>query len=274
MSKKEVFRKNLRDMKEVFKKGRITSREFPVILFDASGVLFHPQPSFAQLYKKFLDSQGETFELERVEQALVDVMREFNRRAEEEEFFELKPQLWAAHIFSNLRLEQDRIKKLHSAWIDFASSELKMVIPQGSVDLLQELKDRGYRLGLVSNWQGLLSDFVRHQDMMDLFQLVLTAADVGFYKPRPEIFEAALEDLGVEASQCVFVGGSYAADIVGARKLHMRSFLYDPQLLELKALEPEDISQKVVSFEALKQNRRLLSTPVIRKLEEFLEIFL
>jgi FMN phosphatase YigB (HAD superfamily) len=39
---------------------------------------------------------------------------------------------------------------------------------------------------------------------------------VGAYKPRPEMFEAGLELLGMKRSEVLHIGDSFANDVVGA----------------------------------------------------------
>jgi 2-haloalkanoic acid dehalogenase type II len=45
---------------------------------------------------------------------------------------------------------------------------------------------------------------------------VITSEDVGAYKPRPEMFEAGLELLGMKRSEVLHIGDSFANDVVGA----------------------------------------------------------
>jgi putative hydrolase of the HAD superfamily len=53
----------------------------------------------------------------------------------------------------------------------------------------------------------------------------VTAADAGYLKPHPEIFEYALNKLGVSADEAVFVGDNAVADIAGAQGAGMRAIL-------------------------------------------------
>jgi putative hydrolase of the HAD superfamily len=61
----------------------------------------------------------------------------------------------------------------------------------------------------------------------------VTAADVGYRKPHPLLFESALERLGVAPHQAVFVGDSYEDDIVPAAQLGMTA------VLKLNGREPD-----------------------------------
>ncbi len=48
------------------------------------------------------------------------------------------------------------------------------------------------------------------------FSAVVTADRVGFYKPRPEVYRAVLQQLGTDPARTLFVAGS-ASDVPGAK---------------------------------------------------------
>lgn len=66
------------------------------------------------------------------------------------------------------------------------------------------------------------------------FQVVVTAEAAGFYKPRPEPYRLALEQLGTAPGRTLFVAGS-AADVPGARGVGMPVFWHNR--LQLAALD-------------------------------------
>ncbi len=53
----------------------------------------------------------------------------------------------------------------------------------------------------------------------------LSSADVGFLKPHPAIFEAALQCLDARPDEAVFVGDNPEADVAGAQGVGMRAVL-------------------------------------------------
>lgn len=87
------------------------------------------------------------------------------------------------------------------------------------------LRDHGIRVGLVSNGQRDLDEFVLHH-RLDVDTAVGSRAH-GKTKPHPSIFEVALAALGVAPEEAVMVGDSYEDDIEGARALGMRAILLD-----------------------------------------------
>jgi putative hydrolase of the HAD superfamily len=52
-----------------------------------------------------------------------------------------------------------------------------------------------------------------------------SAADVGYLKPHPRIFEAALDCIGSKPEETVFVGDSPVADVAGAQGAGIKAVL-------------------------------------------------
>jgi HAD superfamily hydrolase (TIGR01549 family) len=93
--------------------------------------------------------------------------------------------------------------------------------------VLEELRRAELRLGLVSNGIRDLQEFVAHHKL-DVDAVVGSRAH-GYVKPHPTIFQAALEQLGVEPADAVMVGDSIEEDVEGARALGLRAILMDRQ---------------------------------------------
>jgi HAD superfamily hydrolase (TIGR01549 family) len=91
--------------------------------------------------------------------------------------------------------------------------------------VLEELRRAELRLGLVSNGIRDLREFVVHHKL-DVDAVVGSRAH-GYVKPHPTIFQAALQQLGVEPTHAVMVGDSLEEDVEGARALGLRAILMD-----------------------------------------------
>ena len=55
------------------------------------------------------------------------------------------------------------------------------------------------------------------------FDAVVTFHDTGFHKPSPEPFKKILERLDISAEECIMVGDWPERDVVGARKVGMKT---------------------------------------------------
>jgi HAD superfamily hydrolase (TIGR01549 family) len=96
-------------------------------------------------------------------------------------------------------------------------------IRDGARHVLKELL-RNYRLGLISN---SVSDapirVLREETLLRFFEQVVLSKDVGYRKPNPRIFNYSLKRLGVRAKEAVFVGDSYVQDVLGAKRVGMKT---------------------------------------------------
>lgn len=105
--------------------------------------------------------------------------------------------------------------------------------------LLEALRDRGLKVGLVSNALDppeLLHRDLAQMDVAKRLDVAVFSSEVGFRKPHPAIFERALDALGVDPADTLFVGDTLAADIAGAAALGMHTC----QALWFRADDDED----------------------------------
>jgi putative hydrolase of the HAD superfamily len=110
----------------------------------------------------------------------------------------------------------------------------------GVPELLSTLRAGGRRLGLVSNTHSaeMVRGHLAGMGILDAFDAVVTSVEVGFRKPRPEIFAAAMEALGAQACDAVFVGDSYDADYLGPTSMGMDAYLIAGDGLDIPAGVP------------------------------------
>jgi putative hydrolase of the HAD superfamily len=90
---------------------------------------------------------------------------------------------------------------------------------------LRGLRDRGLKIGLISNTHRSLESFRRHFELDDLIAGAVASSDHGYNKPHPSIFRTALDLLAVSPDEAVMVGDSYKHDIEGAKAVGMRGVL-------------------------------------------------
>jgi putative hydrolase of the HAD superfamily len=90
---------------------------------------------------------------------------------------------------------------------------------------LPELRSRGLKLVVVSNWDSSLSCVLREVGLEPLLDATVSSAQVGFPKPEPAIFLRALELVGVRPEDALHVGDSPECDVQGARAAGIRAIL-------------------------------------------------
>ena len=96
-----------------------------------------------------------------------------------------------------------------------------------SVKALQFVKEKKLKTGLISNVGQEIDSYCNELGFEPYLDLKVTSFEVGYDKPRPEIFQLALEKAGVKAAESLFIGDVYEQDIVGARGVGMQAILID-----------------------------------------------
>ena len=94
---------------------------------------------------------------------------------------------------------------------------------------LQHLRNMGFKLAIVSNWDTPLEPLTERLGIAEYFDTITASHDerVRSEKPDSHIFSYTLEKVGVSAEEVVHVGDTYEADIVGARNVGIRPILLD-----------------------------------------------
>ena len=95
--------------------------------------------------------------------------------------------------------------------------------------VLQELKSAGFSLAVLSNRSKPYLEQLENLSLASYFDFTLHAGEVGGWKPDVHIFQRAVERLGIQPSQSLYVGDNYYADVVGASRAGMKPVLIDPE---------------------------------------------
>jgi putative hydrolase of the HAD superfamily len=125
-------------------------------------------------------------------------------------------------------LEQDNLDRSLEVFYGMLLEDRCLV--HGAIELLSSIKERGLAIGLISDvaW-GLPSEFpmrdIKYFGMDAYFDDYVFSTDVGLRKPHPKIFKIALSNLGVDASEAMYVGNSLAQDIRGAKGVGIKAVL-------------------------------------------------
>jgi putative hydrolase of the HAD superfamily len=101
-----------------------------------------------------------------------------------------------------------------------------------SIPVLHALRERGYRLAVISNTAcgspaHLWREELRRLGIADAVDASIFCVDVGWRKPAARIFKRALELLQVRPGECLFVGDEPHWDVLGARNAGLPAVLID-----------------------------------------------
>jgi len=98
--------------------------------------------------------------------------------------------------------------------------ERGITLAPDALPTLDTLSRRGIRLGVITNRMFGGAHTRRDLDALGvghLFEHVIVSADVGYLKPHPRIFQAALDAARARQEDCAMVGDNMRTDIQGAK---------------------------------------------------------
>jgi putative hydrolase of the HAD superfamily len=122
------------------------------------------------------------------------------------------------NVVRELGLPEREIQRVETAY--FAGDRLD----ERLVDFIRALRPQ-HRTGLISNaWSGLRA-WIVNRGFDDAFDSMTISAEVGWGKPDARIYEYALEKLGVQPAQAIFVD-DVSANVEAASALGMHGIVF------------------------------------------------
>lgn len=109
---------------------------------------------------------------------------------------------------------------------------------EGTREIIEKLKKKGYKLGLVSVHSKEWIDYCEKKfDYHKLFDSVLYSFEIGICKPDKKIYEKILQEMQVKPTECLFIDDSLI-NIRYAKELGMNAiqFKNSSQLIEELAI--------------------------------------
>lgn len=94
-----------------------------------------------------------------------------------------------------------------------------------TIEVLEKLKEAGYEIALLSNWDEGCRELLQDLSIKDLFSFLLISAEVQVEKPDKQIFEILMETSGYNAEEIIYVGDNYYDDVNGSRKVGIETIL-------------------------------------------------
>jgi|SRR3989344_737491 len=131
-------------------------------------------------------------------------------------------------LISCLRLPDNKETRTRLQEIFRADLENERLWPETAI-VLGQIKDRGLKLGLISDLPSPDYDFIRQSGLEGFFDTRTLSFETGVLKPDKRVFYSTLGRLGVMPFEAVMVGNSIRSDIAPALEIGMEAILFDPQ---------------------------------------------
>ena len=183
----------------------------PAIIFDLGGVLIDWNPR--HIYRKLLDGDRA------VEEFLLKIgFTEWNHEQDKGRPF--------AEAVAELSAKFPEYHDLIAAY-DLRYEESLGGVIQPTVDILWRLKQAGYALYALSNWNDAKFQMVRRRyAFLDWFQSIFISGDMKLAKPDPQIYRVLLDQIGRTPDQCVFIDDA-PANIAAAREIGFKTIRFE-----------------------------------------------
>ena len=143
---------------------------------------------------------------------------------------------------------EEALAAYHGAW-DVAVDHDPACVP-----VLQGIRDRGWRTGLLSNthWpRDLHERWLAEAGLLDLLDVRVYTSDLAHMKPHPEAFRTLLRALDVAPEDAVFVGDRPRDDISGAQAVGLRTVLLTGRAVEGWDVTPDAAVPELADLPAL-----------------------
>jgi HAD superfamily hydrolase (TIGR01549 family) len=135
----------------------------------------------------------------------------------------------------------------HATHLHRATYQANRQVVVGAVPLLEYLHGKVTIAVITNNIVTEQVEKLRYLKLNHLIDELIVSEEIGFIKPDPRIFQAALQRVGCRAEEVVMIGDAWKADILGATQLGIRAIWLnrtgnacpDPALaVEMQSFEP------------------------------------
>lgn len=188
-----------------------------IITFDLYGTLIDPTNLFDGVCEFLAEEAGENPE---------DIKKEFSEKYYEyfENYYlkEFKSERYYYVSLFNYFIKKYGLSRSEDYYIDYMYMTFSDLKYYDDVSLLSVLKERGYRLMVISNADSI---FVRNffEKNENYFDEIIISEEVKLYKPDIRIFSILKEKYG----SYIYVGDNPVSDVLGARKAGLEAVLID-----------------------------------------------
>jgi len=203
-----------------------------IVFFDAGETILHPYPSFPELFAQTVGRHGHNVEPAQVKEAqgrlgphLIEVAEDSGVK-EASLSAEASLEFWTflyRRLLSELGLDEELATELYAVFSDSRSYKLFDDVQPA----LERLRSDGYRLGLISNFEGWLETMLVELEIGHVFEVAVISGLEGVEKPDPRIYELALDKASVAPGKAVHIGDSLRFDVEPARSVGMHAVLID-----------------------------------------------
>lgn len=197
-------------------------KKYKAIIFDVGDTLLEHYPSQRQIYVERMKALGFA-----VDDSTADKIAAALEKASHEQIakeqngaprmsdadFEIMLDTAAVKCVAK---QQDAMLFLENLRrIPLPKQELRLM--PGTLETLAALKNKSFRLAIVSNHRAWLPDYLEKIGLAGFFETIVVSDIAGVEKPDARIMQIALEKLSLDAAECLYVG-DHPFDVLCSKK--------------------------------------------------------
>jgi putative hydrolase of the HAD superfamily len=201
------------------------------IFFDAGNTLLKVHPSVGTIYAEAAKQFGADLSPEKIEESFKKMWSKMGPLVSNQGqrlTYEKEREWWkfiVNEVFRDHMEFEDFDAFFQHLYTRFAETACWRLYDD-VIAVLQDLKRRGHRLAIISNWDSRLPSLLEQLNISEYFETVVVSALVGYEKPHPGIFRIALERTGLNPTDVLYIGDDPVLDYqaavnVGIRALHL-----------------------------------------------------
>ncbi|MFN4196404.1 MAG: HAD-IA family hydrolase [Caldimicrobium sp.] len=199
-----------------------------VILLDAEGTFLQFKPSLGEIYKNLWNEYGVVINEKEIAKRFREEFKQvFQKELGGVNLTSEKCKVGWKKVFLKVFKEYSEASFFEEVFIRayqfFAKPDCVEIVPRFN-EFVKEAKEHNFRLGVISNWDCRLYSVLEGHNLLKVFDAIFIGCEIGFLKPRLEIFESALNFFKVQPKEVLMIGDSWEDDIEPAKKLGFKYF--------------------------------------------------
>lgn len=208
------------------------------ILFDFDGTLYHHDYDNDGHYWDFLNSLG--IQTTPAQQLKIEQWTHYYF-ANSPELLEDKSNVQTLNTSMFERFNRRKLAQIHpcdAPTLDQLTAQIihfldhnvsgESYLGDDVIETLTTLK-KDYKLGLITNRSNPVTDHLAELNITHFFDTAYAAGEVNCWKPNPQIFDRAFQELNITPQEAIYVGDNHFADVAAAQQAQMIPILIDPK---------------------------------------------
>ncbi len=202
------------------------------IFFDAADTLFYIRKGLGSAYSDVARKHGVSPDPERIKEAFSKAFRQAPplafREVSTRERKALEKLYWkdiVEKVYSEVGMF-DTFEVYFDELFEMFRSRVWELFPEVK-EVLSDLKARGFKLGVISNFDSRIYNVMSDLDICDYFDFIVISSEAGYAKPAPEIYQEALKKAQAVPRESLHIGDHVQNDFHGPRALGIKALLID-----------------------------------------------